>query len=94
MKLLDEINDIEIIWLRFYLVPTMGGDIEFREKHKDILKPVSKVMGSPQPVIDKGTLQDNYKHHLERLGLLEKDNKSFRLAPLGRLLLREIGLIE
>lgn len=94
LKLLDEINDIEIIWLRFYLVPTMDGDTEFREKHKEILKPVSKVMGSPQPVRDKGTLQDNYKHHLERLGLLEKDNKSFRLASLGSLLLRVIGLTE
>lgn len=94
LKLLDELNDIEIIWLRFYCVITMGGDNEFREKHKAILKPITRVMGSPQPVRDKGTLQDSYKNHLGRLGLLEQDNKSFKLTSLGRLLLREIGLIE
>ena len=94
LKLLEELNDIEIIWLRFYLVSTMNGDNEFREKHREILKPVSRVMSSPQPVRDKGTLQDSYKDHLARLGLLEKENKNYKLTPLGRLLLREIGLIE
>ena len=94
LKLLDELNDIEIIWLRFFLVSTMSGDNEFREKHKEILKPITKVMRSPQSVRDKGILQDSYRDHLVRLGLLEKDNKNYKLAPLGRLLLREIGLIE
>ncbi len=94
LKLLDELNDIEIIWLLSYLVSRMDGDNEFREKHKEILKPVSRVTSSSQSVRDKGTLQDSYKNHLARLGLLEKDNKNYKLAPLGRLLLREIGLIE
>lgn len=105
LKILDEMNDIEIIWLRFYLVSTMGGDKEFRDKHKEIIQPVSRAMGVPQPVHDKGTLQDSYKEHLAQLGLLEKIYKSqldsrkgglkleyYQLAPLGRLLLREIGL--
>lgn len=94
LKVLEELNDIEVIWLRFYLVSTMNGDNEFREKHREVLKPVSRVMSAPQSVIDKGMLQDSYKDHLSRLGLLEKDNKNYKLAPLGRLLLRGIGLIE
>jgi hypothetical protein len=94
LKILEELNDVEIIWLRFYLNPTMGGDDEFRDKHKDILKPVTRVMGAPQSVRDKGTLQDSYKEHLVRLGLLEKADKKYSLASLGRLMLREIGLVK
>jgi hypothetical protein len=94
LKLLEELNDIEIIWLRFYVPPTKGSDNEFRDKHKEILKPVTKVLSAPQSVRDKGTLQDSYKEHLVRLGLLEKANKNYNLAPLGGLLLREIGLIK
>jgi hypothetical protein len=94
LRLLEELNDVEIIWLRFYLVSTMSGDNEFREKHKEILKPVSRVTNVPQSVRDKGTLQDSYKDHLARLSLLLKDGKNYALAPLGRLLLREIGLTE
>lgn len=94
LKILEELNDIEIIWLRFYLTPTIGGDNEFRDKHKEILNPVTRVMGAPQSVRDKGTIQDSYKEHLVRLGLLEKADKSYKLAALGRLLLREIDLIK
>jgi hypothetical protein len=94
LKILDELNDIEIIWLRFYLVSKMNGDNEFRDKHKDILKPVTKIMSASQAVRDKGTLQDSYKEHLGRLGLLEKADNKYSLSSLGRLLLREIGLME
>ena len=47
MRILGEINDIEIVWLRFFLVPTMGGDEEFRTRHKSIITPVLDFMGSP-----------------------------------------------
>lgn len=94
LRILDEINDVEVIWLRLYVVSTMGGDKEFREKHQDIIKPITRVMGTPQPVRDKGTLQDSYKQHLERLGLLKHNGKSYSLSPLGNLMLREIGLIK
>lgn len=94
LKKLDEINDIEVIWLRYYLVPTMNGDNEFREKHAGTLKPVTRVMNSPQPIKDKGTLKDSYKQHLAQLGLLNEKEKGYSLSSLGRFLLREIGLIE
>jgi oligoendopeptidase F len=94
LRILDEINDVEIIWLRFFLHPIMGGDEEFRSKHKEVLKPISRVMGASQTVLDKGTLQESYKEHLIQLNLLERKDKSFRLTSLGRLLLREIGFEE
>lgn len=71
LRILGEINDIEVIWLRFYLIPTIGGDTEFREKHKEILKSVIATSGASQSILDKSALQDSYKEHLTQLGLLK-----------------------
>jgi hypothetical protein len=70
LRLLGEINDIEVIWLHFYLNPTNSGDREFREKHKDVLTPVGAHMGSEQGELDKATFQESYRDHLLRLELL------------------------
>jgi len=70
MQILQELNDVEIIWLLFFLHPTIGGDKEFREKHKDILKSVHAHIGVSQDILDKDALQRSYKEHLERLGLI------------------------
>lgn len=70
LQILGEINDIEVVWLRSYLNPTIGGDQEYREKHKDLLRPIPAHMGAQQGVLDKRTLQESYKDHLSRLGLL------------------------
>ena len=37
LRILDQVNDIEIIWLRFDREPTMPGDEAFRETHRDVL---------------------------------------------------------
>jgi hypothetical protein len=105
LRILGELNDIEIVWLRFYLVPTMGGDMEYRDKHQELLEPIPAVMNAPQGVLDKSTLQGSYKDHLAELGLLERRYemdtrrmdmrlkiKGYDLTRLGRLLLREAGL--
>jgi len=104
LRILGEINDIEVIWLRFYLNPVMDGDTEFREKHSHILNPIGAHLGSAQPEIDKSTLQKSYKEHLSSIGLLEKEidmdtssrgvklkTKGYKITSLGRLLLRELG---
>lgn len=104
LRILGELNDIEIIWLRFYLDSTMGGDTDFREKHDHILNPVPAHSGSSQPELDKSTLKNSYKEHLASLGLLEKEieidsssrggklkTKGYRITSLGKLLLREVG---
>ncbi|MEK7746957.1 MAG: hypothetical protein AAB576_09845 [Elusimicrobiota bacterium] len=72
LRILGELNDVEIIWLRSYLVRTMDGDKEFREKHKEVLRPIPMVMASPDPIRDKAALQKSYKNHLVRLGLLRE----------------------
>lgn len=107
LNILGELNDIEIIWLRFYLNPVMNGDTDFRQKHQEILKPIPAYIGSEQAVLDKSTLQNSYKEHLTSLGLLEKEfdmdtsgqgvklkTKRFKITSLGRLLLRELGFSD
>jgi hypothetical protein len=112
LRMLGELNDVEVLWLRFYLVPTLGGDQEFRTRHSAVLEPLSPAFGSPKNVFDKAALQDSYKEHLAQLGLLERryarDSRTkelkvdrrtgapevagYELTPLGRLLLRHVGL--
>lgn len=75
LRLLGEVNDIEVIWLRFYLHPTLGGDDEFREKHKHLLSHRVATLGSSQTDIDKETLQQSYKQHLAQLELLSERYK-------------------
>lgn len=71
LKILSELNDIEIIWLRFYLVTTIGGDEEFRQKHKNILQPINSYIGADNETMTKAALQNSYKEHLERLELID-----------------------
>ena len=105
LQILGELNDIEIIWLRFYLDPVMHSDHAFREKHEAILAPIAAYIGGPPSLIDKSALQRSYKDHMAGLGLLERryelkssafgttlDPKGYELSALGRLLLREIDL--
>lgn len=70
LRLLGEINDIEIIWLRSYMDPTLNADKEFRKRHAEILSSVTAHFGSTQEELDQEALQESYKLHLERLGLL------------------------
>jgi len=72
LRILGEINDIEIIWLRLYLMPYLNGDHEFREKHAAVLEPVVATLGSDQTTVDRQALQKNYLQHLQSLGLLEQ----------------------
>lgn len=105
LRILGELNDVEVIWLRSYASMGIGADNEFRRRHAAMLDPVLAHMGSDQGEFDKLAVQKSYKAHLAELGLLEPsyeletsktatklNTKSYSLAPLGRLLLRQIGL--
>ena len=70
LRILGEINDVEVVWLRFHKVATIMGDETFREKHKEILSHVFAHLGSTQREIDKAALQKSYIEHLAQLGLL------------------------
>lgn len=70
LKIFQELNDIEIIWLRFYAVPTIGGDEEFRKKHENILTPLYAFINADKEELNKAAIQKSYKEHLERLELI------------------------
>lgn len=113
MWLLGEINDIEVLWLRFYHAPTIGGDKEFREKHAEVFKNRCAYIGCSTEELDDHALQESYRNHLVQLGLVKphisRDRNRmpefdtftgyFKISyheasPLGRLLLKSIGLIS
>ena len=71
LRILGELNDIEIIWLRSYLNPTLSDHEQFYSQHQGVLEPVGAHIGSSQEEIDKYALQNSYKEHLARLGLIE-----------------------
>lgn len=70
MKVLEELNDIEIIWLRYYIDIRQNSDSVFRDTHKIILALIPAIMGSDKNTLQKSALQESYKIHLERLGLI------------------------
>ena len=76
LRLLDEINDIEVVWLRYYRKPLMNGDSDFRETHKDTLTHVIAYLSSSKDVVNKQALQQSYKEHLSQIGLLERKYKT------------------
>jgi len=70
LKIIQELNEQEVIWLRSYLCTTMGGDEEFREKYQNILEPTRAYAGSSDRDKEKAALQESYKQHLHRLNLI------------------------
>lgn len=73
MKLLEELNDTEVIWLRSYLDSTKGSDNIFRERHANTLAPAVAYMGANEETVRKAALQKSYSDHLERLGLIRRN---------------------
>ena len=85
LKLLDQINDIEVVFLRYYLRPTFGGDDEFRGKHENVLSPVIAPIEGPEQLKKKKAFQDSYRKHLVDLGLLRPVYGTYSLKRKERL---------
>jgi hypothetical protein len=91
LRVLGEINDVEIIRLASHQFETFGSGEAYWEKHRAILEPVLVNMSAGQGLVDKQTLQHSYDAHLQQLGLLnprydvEHDTKQLRLGVWGDL---------
>ncbi len=70
MRILGELNDVEVVWLKNYQYPTMGGNRDFRSRHKEVLRHRIAVAGSSTDELDQAALQESYQNHLISLGLL------------------------
>lgn len=93
LGLLNEINDIEMVWLcHFSHKRGIGVPDEYYEKHYDILKPISRERGQADEIYEAAALQDSYKDHLERLKLVRLSQKSHYATKLGKMVLELAGL--
>ena len=70
LRIMGELSDVEIIWLRFYQNPVIEGDQEFRNKHAAVLERKNAYIGSSTDELDQYALQSNYRKHLVDLGLV------------------------
>jgi len=73
LRLLQELNEIEIIWLRSYCTISNEIDVAFRNKHINVLTPISASKGSDNQTHNKAAIQSSYQEHLERLELIKKN---------------------
>lgn len=73
LKIIQEISDIEIIWLNYYYLQNLR-DFDnlkvFFEKHKNILAPIKTTFDSNKDTFTKASIQVSYHEHLIRLNLL------------------------
>ncbi|UZE07277.1 hypothetical protein [Pseudomonas corrugata] len=72
MRILGELNDVEVLWLRFFDEITMEGDKEFRELHSAVFKYSAATIGSSREDLDARALQESYRDHLVQLGLINE----------------------
>ncbi|MDP9606936.1 UNVERIFIED_ORG: hypothetical protein J2W38_006756 [Variovorax paradoxus] len=79
LRILGEVNDIEIVWLRFFLAPQIGADAEFRKNNRAVLEvvraPIYPNAPPDQAASEKAALRANYLAHLVSLGLLDRRYK-------------------
>jgi hypothetical protein len=82
LKILQELSDIEIIWLRRFKDPTVGGDKKFRNAHKSILSQARDYYDDSEKAFYKEAIQNSYKDHLERLNLIQSKIRIDRLSKM------------
>jgi hypothetical protein len=70
LRVLGEINDVEIIRLASHQYETFRSGEAYWDKHRAVLEPVAPSMADGQDVMDKATLQNSYDAHLQQLWLL------------------------
>lgn len=100
MKILDQINDVQILILRSYVGRTHEQQ-EFKEQHPDVFKSRPVWVGGGAQNIEEAAIFDSYKQDLERLGLLrlaptQYSGKApvYELSNLGKTLLRRMGITD
>jgi hypothetical protein len=84
LRVLGEINDIEVIWLRYSLCNSCNSDIEFRNKHEKILMFGRNYYCSSQSEMEKCTIHQSYREHLVELGLLIHEHDSVSVDSKGK----------
>ena len=91
LSMLGEVNDVEILVLKYHSYLSHAEKMEFFNKHEKALPPHHAVIGSSRDEKDKAIVRESYEDHLVRMGLLQGEKRRQRdISSLGRLLLRSI----
>lgn len=72
LRILGELNDVEVVWLRHYAGNGFRGHHEFQDCHREVLEP--KVVAdypSDDARMAASALKESYLSHLVQLGLME-----------------------
>lgn len=70
LRMLGELNDIEILWLQAYTKLAKDDFEEFLNQHNEALAIMLPGVNSPHSELEKAAVQDSYRNHLVRIGLL------------------------
>jgi hypothetical protein len=74
LRILGELNDVEVVWLRYYARNHFEGFEEFSALHKDIIQQKSfDSYSSEEARISSAALKESYINHLVQLGLMNED---------------------
>jgi len=97
LSILNELNDIEIIFLKYYSLNLgISEDHPFTKKHIDILKPPSLQLNTRDEEKRRGAFYENYHTNLERIGLIKSESGKItlpgvrKITELGKLFLEYI----
>lgn len=101
LSILGELNDIEIIFLKYYSLNLgIGQKHPFVEQHINILITPSRALNVNSDERNRSTFYDSYNWNLERNGLIVSNRQQIaipgqrEITPLGKLLLEYLDLIE
>ena len=71
LSILSNLNDIEILMLKWHESNTYDGNDSFWEKHKNVLQGPSVSLGSSEEELDKHAIFETHKRNLTNFGLLK-----------------------
>ena len=93
LRLLEQLNDIEVILLRGMLPMDRGDyklDAEFQKRHSTIICDPAIDRSSTNEEADQAAIRESYLRHLVSLGLLDDTHQ---VSRLGRMLLRHMEMM-
>ena len=74
LRILGDINDVEVVWLAHYASVYVQGIDKFRDTHGEILEQKTYAeFDSDRARLQWSAMRDSYKYHLLNLGLLERE---------------------
>ena len=87
LNLLNELNDTEIIWLKYYYIAKHIHSQEvadFYRTHEPVLKPIKIALGggTSQEDVDRKALQVTYQRNLLNLGLIAERFNSIKKGEI------------